>query len=120
VTNGRQRLDEIGSDPDPRFSMANERTFLAWSRTALALIAAGLAAAQFLDLGGDAGRALVAVPLVALGGLFAWLSYDRWRRNERALRLDEPPGYSVLPLLLTCALAAIAVGATIVVAVDSV
>ncbi|MET1000460.1 MAG: DUF202 domain-containing protein, partial [Acidimicrobiia bacterium] len=36
-------LREVGRDPDPRFSYANERTFLAWNRTALALIAAGLA-----------------------------------------------------------------------------
>ncbi|HET9720820.1 MAG TPA: DUF202 domain-containing protein [Solirubrobacteraceae bacterium] len=37
------RLNEVGEDPDPRFTFANERTFLAWNRTALALIAAGLA-----------------------------------------------------------------------------
>ncbi|MBV9808904.1 MAG: DUF202 domain-containing protein, partial [Solirubrobacterales bacterium] len=43
-----RRLEQTGSDPDPRFTFANERTFLAWNRTALALIAAGLAAAQFL------------------------------------------------------------------------
>ena len=43
-----RRLEQTGQDPDPRFTFANERTFLAWNRTALALIAAGLAAAQFL------------------------------------------------------------------------
>ena len=32
-----------GEDPDPRFSLANERTFLAWLRTGLALVVAGLA-----------------------------------------------------------------------------
>src|SRR5215218_6951718 len=104
VTNRTQRLSEVGHDPDPRFSLANERTFLAWSRTALALIVAGLAAAQFLDVGGAAGAVLLAAPPVVLGGAIAGLGYDRWQRNERALRLDEPLGYSILPLLLAASL----------------
>ncbi len=37
-----------GSEPDARFTFANERTFLAWSRTALALVVAGLAVIQLL------------------------------------------------------------------------
>jgi putative membrane protein len=45
-----------GTDPDPRFSFANERTFLAWSRTALALIAGGLAVSQLLKVGSDVAR----------------------------------------------------------------
>ena len=52
----RDRLAAIGSDPDPRFTFANERTFLAWNRTALAFVAAGLAAAEFLDFKYDAAR----------------------------------------------------------------
>ena len=32
----------VGDDPDPRFSLANERTFLAWIRTGLAFVTAGL------------------------------------------------------------------------------
>ncbi len=43
-----RRLEQTGSDPDSGLTFANERTFLAWNRTALALIAAGLAAAQLL------------------------------------------------------------------------
>ena len=45
----RADLRAVGRDPDPRFTLANERTFLAWNRTALALIGGGLAAGQLLD-----------------------------------------------------------------------
>ncbi len=34
------------TEPEARFTLANRRTFLAWSRTALALVAAGLASVQ--------------------------------------------------------------------------
>jgi putative membrane protein len=40
--------DPATKEPDVRFSFANERTFLAWNRTALALIATGIAATQLL------------------------------------------------------------------------
>jgi putative membrane protein len=120
VTNRGHRLEDVGSDPDPRFSLANERTFLAWSRTALALIAAGLAVAQFLDVGGATGAAILAIPLVVLGGAIAGLGYHRWQLNERALRLDEPLGYSILPLLLAVALGVMAAVALVIVVVDGV
>ena len=48
-------LRDVGEDPDPRFTFANERTFLAWNRTALALIGGGLAAGQLLDFDSEAG-----------------------------------------------------------------
>ena len=35
-----------GHEPDYRFTLANERTFLAWIRTSLGLMAVGLAVAQ--------------------------------------------------------------------------
>jgi putative membrane protein len=97
----RPPLREVGTDPDPRFSYANERTFLAWNRTALALIAAGLAVTSLLprfDI--DYGRRIIGVPLIALGALLAWTSYRRWEDNERAMRLREPLPPSRLPLVL--------------------
>src|ERR1700750_1223651 len=57
-----------GEDPDPRFTLANERTYLAWNRTALALVGGGLAAAQLLGLHSHAGRPVVSPPPVGLGG----------------------------------------------------
>jgi inner membrane protein YidH len=83
-------LREVGEDPDPRFTFANERTFLAWNRTALALIGAGLAAGQLLDFDTELVRLVVALPPIVLGGVLAITSYRRWEANERAMRLREP------------------------------
>jgi putative membrane protein len=82
-----------GREPDPRFSLANERTFLAWIRTSLALLAVA-AAADALPLGiGETAQSVLAAVL-ALTGLFAavhaWLG---WARTESAMREDRPmPG----------------------------
>ncbi len=69
--------DTGGSEPDPRFTFANERTFLAWSRTALALVVAGLGIVQLLPPfpGVPAGRHLLGVPLIALGAVLAIAAY---------------------------------------------
>jgi putative membrane protein len=81
-----------GTDPDARFSLANERTFLAWNRTALALIGGGLAVEQFLDTGRTT-RLLLAIPLILLGAAVAASSYGRWRANETAMARGQslPP-----------------------------
>jgi putative membrane protein len=75
---------------DARFTFANERTFLAWNRTALALIGGGLAAGQLLHFDSDAIRLLVSLPPLLLGGILALTSYRRWEANERAMRLKQP------------------------------
>jgi putative membrane protein len=92
----RWRLD-VGEEPDPRFSYANERTFLAWCRTSLALMTAGLAITQLLpsfDIPG--GRKLIGLPLIAAGTILAASSLVQWARNERAMRLGRPLPRSVL------------------------
>jgi putative membrane protein len=111
---GNPRLRDIGHDPDYRFSLANERTFLAWIRTALALDAAGLAVTQLLPpLGAPWAREAIGVALVALGTVVAASAYWRWRRSERALRLDEPLPPSRLPLLLAAGVAAVSAVAVV-------
>jgi putative membrane protein len=87
---GHPSLRDVGEDPDPRFTFANERTFLAWNRTALALIGGGLAAGQLLDFDSELVRLVVSLPPIALGGVLALTSYRRWEANERAMRLREP------------------------------
>ena len=97
----RPGLRDVGTDPDPRFTLANERTLLAWNRTALALVAGGLAVSQLIptvDLPG--GNRVLGLPLIALGGLLALGSYGRWQRVERAMRLGEPLPESPLPKVL--------------------
>jgi putative membrane protein len=91
----------VGEEPDPRFSYANERTFLAWNRTALALISVGLAVLQLLppfDLPG--GRRLIGLPLIALGSAVSLLSLREWAANERAMRLRQPLPASRLSIIV--------------------
>jgi putative membrane protein len=111
-------LDECGEDPDPRFTFANERTFLAWSRTALALIAAGLAAAQLLHFAYGGVRLIIALPLIALGAAAAVNSYRQWEGNERRLRLRLPLSYSPVGRFVAVGISVIGVAAGILVIVD--
>jgi putative membrane protein len=117
---GRQgrRLERSGSDPEPRFTFANERTFLAWNRTALTLIAAGLAAAQFLKFNLHGLRLIIAVPLIVLGAALALASFLHWEDSERAMRLREPLRYSWMPRVLTGGITVIALVGGILAVID--
>jgi putative membrane protein len=106
---------------DYRFSLANERTFLAWNRTALALVAGGLAVVQLLDEVEPEGlRRALGVPMVLLGGLIAALSFSRWERNERAMNEDRSLPRSILPRLLAVGVTAGALIAIVLVLVADV
>jgi putative membrane protein len=104
----RSGLDSVGSEPDPRFTFANERTFLAWARTGLALIGGGLAAEQVLHFNLGGIHLLVALPAIVLGGVIGIVAYRRWVENERAMRLGEPLGYSGLTAVLAYGVALLA------------
>jgi inner membrane protein YidH len=115
----RADLRAVGRDPDPRFTLANERTFLAWNRTAMALIGGGLAAGQLLDLDSRLARLVVALPPIALGLTLALISYRRWEANERALRLDESlPGVGP-PWLLSVGIVLVGLIVAVVLVVDA-
>jgi inner membrane protein YidH len=106
--------EEPAGHPDYRFTLANERTLLAWLRTGLALAAGGVAVATYApDLGARWGSAAVALALVLIGLGVALAGYRRWRANENAIRagLPLPAGW-----LMPIAAAAVA-GVVVVVAV---
>ena len=106
----RRVSDPVGSEPDARFSFANERTLLAWNRTALALIVAGVGLAGVFR---SVDASIVAIPLVALGAILAIGGYRRWQDADRALRLGEPLPPTNLPVIL--AIGVVVISATAVV-----
>jgi putative membrane protein len=116
VTGGGAEAGGGEVEPDARFTFANERTFLAWARTALAFVAAGLAIVQLLPPfpGVPWGRRLLGIPLIVIGGVIAVVGYSQWSRNQRSLRNGEPIPRSVLPRVLAVAIAAMALIAAIV------
>lgn len=97
----------VGDDPDYRFSLANERTFLAWIRTALALAAGGLGAVTILD--DFPGEEFLGLGLLALSFLTASTAYHRWAVMERAMRLNQPLPPSRLPLYMGVGVALVSV-----------
>jgi putative membrane protein len=108
-----------GHEPDVQLSLANERTFLAWQRTALGLITAGLAITQLLpslDLAG--GRRLIGLPLIALGVVIAAVSYWEWHGNQDAMRNDRPLPRSWLPLVVALVVGVVAVIGFVLVVVE--
>lgn len=89
-----------GTEPDYRFSFANERTYLAWLRTALALIAGGVAVDVVVLPEADWRAKALAILLVLLGIGCAVLAAVRWARAERAMRHAQPlPGFSLVAVL---------------------
>jgi putative membrane protein len=109
-------LMKVGQEPDYRFTLANERTFLAWIRTALALLAGGVAVIKLVPSFSVAGgRHLLGIPLVVLSLLLSVSAYRHWLLGERAMRLNRPLPPSILPPVLAGALSLITIVALILV-----
>jgi putative membrane protein len=106
----------VGTEPDPRFTFANERTFLAWIRTALGFLAAGVAIAAVARLAGPVGLEVrvASVVLIVCGLACGVLAFRRWMTNERAMRLGEPLPSSPMLLLVTAVVAGVALLAVVV------
>ncbi len=101
-----------GSEPDPRFTLANERTFLAWIRTALALLASGIAVEAFTaGLFAPLFRQFLACGLILLALVVSMAAGQRWLQVERALRLQQPlPCPLLIPLLVVGTALAVLLG----------
>ena len=105
--------------PDYRFTLANERTLLAWLRTALALVAGGVAVATYApDLGIPGGSGAVAFGLVLIGLGTAVGGYRRWRANEDAIRDDRPLPRNRVTAARATPVAAVVVVVGVLVAVE--
>lgn len=105
---------KVGDEPDYRFTLANERTFLAWIRTALALLAGGVAVIKLVpnfSLAG--GRHLLGVPLIVLSLALSFAAYRHWAFSERAMRLNRPLPVSFLAPLLAGVLSLITIAALV-------
>jgi putative membrane protein len=104
-----RQVYEVGSEPDPRFTLANERTFLAWIRTALALIAGGVALEALALPIEPALRRAASIILLLLGLVVPLLAWVTWGIVERALRQGRPlPGSKVaLPVAAGVSLAGV-------------
>lgn len=110
-----ERIAEQGETPDYRFSLANERTFLAWLRTALALIGGGFAVDQFLPALRSVLRTGLAVALIAAGVLCALRAVNHWMRCEHAIRHGEDLPVSRFPALLSAVVALVALALIVIV-----
>ncbi len=100
---------DAGDEPDPRFSLANERTFLAWVRTALAMMAGGVALHSIGVPGATWLRLPLVLGLVLAGAALTVLSLVRWAQVERAMRVrSQLPAFS-LGIWTTAAILVVAV-----------
>jgi putative membrane protein len=107
-----------GREPDPRFTLANERTFLAWVRTALALVAGGIGLEAFVPpLAVPGLRQALALVLVLLGAGVSATAFRRWQQAQRAMRVGEPLPLPRFAPVLAYGVAAVAVVAVVLLVV---
>ena len=103
------KISRVGQAPDYRFSLANERTFLAWIRTALGFLAAGVGLDQLApEFATPLIREVLALLLCLFAGGLALYGYLRWLGNEKAMRLKEDLPYTRALLVISDILLAVA------------
>ena len=113
--------EETDREPDYRFSLANERTLLAWIRTALALDAGGLAVIRFAPpLAITGAREGVGIVLVLLGAVTAGASYRRFVRVDQAIRAGRPLPVTSVPRLLSVSIFVLSLAVVVLLLVDRV
>lgn len=116
---GHRRLEDIGTDPDYRYSLANERTFLSWIRTSLAILAGGVVVIELApNLGPRPMRLAIGLALIVGAGALAARSHTRWLSAERAMRLRQPlpPTHTITVLGYVIAIVVVVLVVTLVLA----
>ena len=110
------KISQLGEAPDYRFSLANERTFLAWIRTALGFLAAGVGLDQLApDFATPLIREVLALLLCLFAGVLSIYGYLRWLRNEKAMRLKQDMPYTRGLLAISVILLAVAAAVMVLV-----
>jgi putative membrane protein len=108
---------EDGVEPDYRFTLANERTFLAWIRTSLGLLAGGVAVRQLIEpFDVTGGRTVLALLAIAASAVLAAGGFLRWRGVQRAMRRGEPLPPAHLVPVVAVGLLVVAITAFVLVA----
>ncbi|HCB2859810.1 YidH family protein [Klebsiella aerogenes] len=99
-----------GKTPDYRFTLANERTFLAWIRTALALMAGAVGIEQFSpQLSSAELRIGISTLLLVAASTMGFMAWQRWRRNEYAMRLESNLPYTRALVILAALIVVLAI-----------
>lgn len=100
----------VGKPPDYRFTLANERTFLAWIRTALALMAGAVGIEQFSpQLSSAELRIGISTLLLVAASTMGFMAWKRWRRNEYAMRLESNLPYTRALVILAALIVVLAI-----------
>jgi len=107
----------VGTNPDPRFTLANERTFLAWVTTSLGLLGIGLAVGTIIP-GEHYAINVLAVLWILLAAVLSIRAVIRWFKLERAMRLNQAlPLSTSIPIVgVSLALLATATGVAVLLA----
>ncbi|MAT61922.1 MAG: hypothetical protein CMH41_09825 [Micrococcales bacterium] len=115
MTEPENNTDE--AEPDYRFTLANERTYLSWIRTALALIAGGVGLSALESILGPDWPLAREVGLIAtvLGGLLPLVAYQHWRKVQQAMRRGEPLPVQRAAILLAVGMVVLAAGLALVI-----
>jgi putative membrane protein len=111
--------DDAAREPDYRFTLANERTLLAWIRTSLALDAGGLAIIRYAPpLAVTGAREAIGTALVLVGAVIAGTSYRRFVRVDQAIRVGRPLPATALPRLLSATMFVLSLVVVVLLVVD--